>query len=223
MPVPDFGGLPPKPDFNDIVIKVNELVQQLRNLLMNLDSLNVIDLVAETITSGTINANVVTIEADDGNKYYRFDENGIVAFNGTNNTLDFDLNTGLLTLISVLVQSATGYPRVEINSVNNLIAAYAAANNYIGFNPIGAGNVPALSLVFNNILVASLLRSAGGTILSTFGGDPLTLQGAANINIAPAGNLQINGTNGTSGTFYVASAPNGPTTTQINFTKGVKI
>lgn len=222
MPIPDFGGLPPKPEYNDVVNKVNELVQQMRNLLLNLDSLNVVSLTADNIDAGTINANVVTIEADEGNKYYRFDENGIVAFNGTNNTMKFDLATGLLTLISVLVQSATGYPRVEINSVNNLIAAYAAANNYIAFTPVGAGNVPALSLIFNNILVASLLRSAGGTILSTFGGDPLTLQSSADLIFNASGNIKVGSQIGQSGTFYVASAPNGPTTTQITFTKGLK-
>lgn len=147
--------------------------------------------------------------------------------------------SGIMYSTGGVFRSASGYPRVEVNSVNNLIAAYAAENNYIGFTPVGAGNAPALSIIFNNALVTSLLRSAGGTILSTFGGDPLSLQAAgnlnstssgsttfqsnANVNLNPSGNLQIEGSNGITGTFYVASAPNGPTTTQINFKKGIRI
>lgn len=116
MPVPTFTVLPPKPEFNDIVKKVNVIVQELTNLILNLDSLNVVSLTADHIDTGTLDAGVVTIRGEDGSVFYQIDSTGIVANNGTIDTLKFDLATGLLTVISMLIKSSNSNERVAIDS-----------------------------------------------------------------------------------------------------------
>jgi len=216
VPTPDTQGVPPFADFDMLKSKINEIVQKYNNLLVNLDSLNVVDVTADHISAGTINTNDITISADESGKFYRIDGDGIVANNGTVNTLLFDLATGLMTLTSVLVQSSIGYPKVELNSATNLIAAVSAPGVYAGFVPSpGFGSVPSLVLVSGDTTKAFIQRASfGGTTFGTFDGE--------NLNFQPSGNLQISGTNGVTGTLYVAPSSGAPATIPITFTKGIR-
>lgn len=91
-PIPTFTGLPPRAEYEDVVNKVNTLVGELTNLMLNLDSLNVVSLTADHVDTGTLNANLVTIRSDlVGSSYLQLDGNGIRANNGTINT--FEINT----------------------------------------------------------------------------------------------------------------------------------
>lgn len=92
MPVPTFTGLGPDPQYGDIVNKVNRLTAELTNLMLSLDSLNVVSLTADHIDTGTLNANLVTIRSDlVGSSYLQLDGNGIRANNGVINT--FEIST----------------------------------------------------------------------------------------------------------------------------------
>jgi hypothetical protein len=136
-------------------------------------------------------------------------------------------------------RSASGYPRVELNSATNLIAALSAPGVYAGFLPNGVGSVPSLVFVADNTTKAFIQRAAGtGTTFGTFDSEPFNLQASshitaqsngnvtlkpsANLNLDPTVNLQINGFNGSSGTYYVATTPGGTPTQPISFTKGLK-
>lgn len=134
MPIPDFGGLGPDPSFNDMVEKINQLVQKFRNLLLNLDSLNVVSI---TANSTTITANL------DGGAYIRLDGNGMVVNDGTQDvfTVDFE---GFVTMTGALVRSAAGYPRVELNSGNNLIGAYKDEEHSLNILNLVGPDVPAI-------------------------------------------------------------------------------
>jgi hypothetical protein len=118
--LPTFTGLKPYPEFQDLVNKINTLVQELQNLMLNLDSINVREL-----------------RVEDGNIYYVIDEDGIVAFNGTENTLSFDLATGILTLLGVVLKSSSSLQKVEIDSTG--FHAYDTA----GIERITIGTAPA--------------------------------------------------------------------------------
>lgn len=176
MPIPDFGGLPPNADFNDLVIKINQLVQKLRNLMLNLDSLNVVSLTADNIDAGTINANVVTIGAEDGSKYYRLDTNGIVAYNGARNTLEFDLASGLLTLVEVLIKSADAYPYVQFDPTGNLFGVFLDANNYNVMLPSYSG-APGYFMYVGGNLRGQLYADTDGAILASPGDVSLSASG----------------------------------------------
>lgn len=212
----------PKRQMEMMLNTLGILMKNLSELNGYINSKNVKDITADKISAGTINTGDITVGTANGGRYYRIDDAGIVANNGTVNTMLFDLMTGLMTLTSVLVQSQVGYPKVVLNSGSDLIAAYADADTFLSIQPLGTGSVPALSMVDAGTIKGFLNRSVGGTTLGTFDGENLNFQAAGNVNIAPTGNLQINGTNGATGTFYVSATNGGPTNVQVNFTKGVR-
>jgi hypothetical protein len=131
---------------------------------------------------------------------------------------------GIASLVSALFQSAAGYPRVEINSANNLIGAFADPDTYISFLP-SFNSVPTLVLVDAGTTKAFLNRgsAAAGTSLGTFDSEPMNLQASGPLNLQPGGNLQINGTNGYSGSIsYVKNVVSGaPSFGSITVSKGI--
>lgn len=151
MPIPDTQGVPPFAEFDDLKRKINELVQKYNNLLVNLDSLNVVSLTADHVDTGTLDANVVTIAAEDGSYSYTLDGTGIKANNGAVDTLKFDLATGLLTIVSALIQSASGYPRVTLDPTNNNFRIDQNATSALIFNPNYLGNTPVINFHYGSL------------------------------------------------------------------------
>lgn len=132
----------------------NELAKTQKTLryLLNggLDTDNVNELNAKVVNAGILNTNLVTIKAEDGSAYYLIDKNGIVANNGSENTFDFDLATGNLSIKGIitalagmiggwtiqdnaLYSSTTSYPRIVMNPSSNEFFFYSSANQYIKF------------------------------------------------------------------------------------------
>lgn len=135
MPTPDTNGVPPFADFDDVKRKMNEIVQKYNNLLVNLDSLNVVSLTADHIDAGTINADIVTIKADYASgAFIEIGPNGMRINDGTKDTFSVDTD-GNVVMTSAIVQSAVGYPKVVMDPDNNLFGAYKDANNYLEVTP----------------------------------------------------------------------------------------
>lgn len=231
MPIPDTQGVPPFAEFDDLKRKLNELVQKYNNLLVNLDSLNVVSLTADHVDTGTLDANVVTIAAEDGSYSYTLDGTGIKANNGSVDTLKFDLATGLLTIVSALIQSATGYPRVELNSSTNLLAAYLTANEAIRVVPNFSGGNPAVYFTTGGTNVAylqdfgtifGLITLGGVKDLQIGSGKTLYLTANNGIELTCAG-VRINGNTGQSASIsYVKNVIAGiPSYGSMNFTNGI--
>lgn len=166
-PVPTFTGLGPSPTFEDITKKVNVLVMELRNTLLSLDSLNVVSLTADHIDTGTLNAGVVTIRGEDGTVYYQIDSTGIVANNGTQNTLQFDLATGILTLIGIILKSSTSNEKVQIDGTG--FHSYDSS----GVERITIGTTPAKGAK------ALITRNATGSVQGVYTYDTETVDGAS--------------------------------------------
>lgn len=197
--------------------------------MLNMDSLNVVSLTADHVDTGTLDANLVKIAAEDGSYSYTIDGTGIKANNGVLDTLKFDLATGLLTIISALIQSATGYPRVELNSSTTLISAYSDANNQVDIAPTYGGAPAVVFRAAGTPGVASLGTSAAITslvsdvqlILQSTGNMNLT-SNSGDIRLSPSGSLTINGSTGQTGTVYVSATSGGVADIPITFTKGIR-
>lgn len=117
MPIPTFSKLKPNPDFNDIATKVNTLVGELTNLILNLDSLNVVSLTADHIDAGTIDANIVTIRSDlTAGAYVQINGNGMVINNGTINTFEADINGEVTATGITIVNDLTGTGSIQIDN-----------------------------------------------------------------------------------------------------------
>lgn len=216
MPIPDTQGVPPFAEFEDLKRKINEIVQKYNNLLVNLDSLNVVSLTADHIDTGTLDAALVTIKSLlNAGAYIQIDGTGMKIFDGTKNTFIADI-TGLVTMTGALIQSAAGFPKVTINSANNLVGAYADSDTYVAFIPV-FNSVPAFVLVDNGTTKGFINRgsAAAGTTLGTFDTEPLNLQAS--------GPLQIGGVNGYNGSItYVKNVVSGAAQFgTINVTKGI--
>lgn len=131
MPVPDLSGVPPWAEFEDLKNKINEIVAKYNNLLVNLDSLNVVSLTADHIDTGTLNANLVTIRSDlVAGAFIQINGSGMLINNGSYNTFTADIN-GFVTMTGALIQSQSGYPRVVMDPTNELLGAYYSPTSFI--------------------------------------------------------------------------------------------
>ena len=240
MPTPTFSGVPPWATFEDLKAHINRLTAELQYLMVNMDSLNVTHLTAETIDTGTLDANKVTIRDDlNSGAYIQIDGNGMVINNGSYDTFSVD-TSGHVDMTSATISSATGYPKIVLDPSGNLFGAYLDANDSIEIEPDYAGS-PSL-----NFIQAGNLRGRVNTLLGNleiYGNNGLELNGdtygirlngnntfdsfAKIKTISPATDLQTalnakaNGS-GISGTVYVASSSGGPVTTPITFSNGVR-
>lgn len=147
MPTPDMNGLPPFADFAILVKKINDLVAKYNNLLVNLDSLNVVSLTADHIDAGTINTNLVRIRSDLlAGAYIQIDGSGMSINNGSFDTFTADIN-GQVTMTRALIQSSPGgFPRIVMDPDNQLFAAYSSASNYASLTPNSTLGAPALDI-----------------------------------------------------------------------------
>lgn len=147
MPTPDTNGLPPFADFEMVKEKLNELVAKYNNLLVNLDSLNVVSLTADNVDTGTLNANLVRIRSDlTAGAFIQIDGNGMFINNGVFNTFTADIN-GQVTMTRALIQSSpNGYPRIVMDPENQLFAAYSSDTKYASLTPNSTLGAPALDI-----------------------------------------------------------------------------
>ena len=125
MPIPTFTKMGPNPSFTDVINKINTLVGELTNLMLNLDSLNVVE-----INAGTL----VIYDLDGGPGTITINKDGMVINNGSFDTFKVDAD-GNVTMTSALIRSATGYPYVEMNPTGNLFGAFLNATRSLTVRP----------------------------------------------------------------------------------------
>lgn len=232
MPLAD----PPRPsmELTSVQQVVDYLIGYVRwfsDFINHIDTLNVEELDAAVVNTGILNANLVKIAAANGLKSFTIDTNGIVANNGSVDTMKFDLATGLLTIVSALIQSATGYPRVELNNSTNLLGAYQTANESIRIDPAGTSGDPILSFFhgsqrkgFMQYLSPDILliTPVGVSNITMSSGITLNLIADQIVNVVCSA-FRMNGNIGQTASIpYVKNVTAGvPSFGNMNFTNGI--
>lgn len=156
MPTPQFslpGGDSPEA-LRDYIIK---LQRDLQYLLVNLDDLNISRLNASVIIANTITAD-------------KMDVTELSAISANLGTITAGLMQAV-TIIGSYIATANGtYPRVELDSVSNFLAALASATDKLTISP-SSGGVP--GVVFQSLLYGGVIQlfSNQFQILSTSGTD----------------------------------------------------
>lgn len=182
MPLPTFTGLRPKPEFGDIVRKMNELADELTNLMLNLDSINVVSLDAGTI---------IVYDLDGGPGTITLTKDGMTINDGTRDTFKVDIN-GNVTMTGALVRSSTEYPKVELNSIDNLIGAFQTALNSIRIVPTNGPTTPAILFDQGGVTGGQIqLGSVGSFGITTGNENDISLQSANNVNVSSVNNINL--------------------------------
>lgn len=237
MPVPTFTRLGPQPEYNDLVNKINTLVAELTNLMLNMDSINVTSLSAGT---------VIVYDLDGGPGTITLTKDGMIINNGTIDTFTIDIN-GNVTMTSALIRSVSSGERVAIDSTG--FHSYDSS----GVERITIGTTPALGAK------ALIGRDTSGAVQSAYTYNTETVDGASRTgqfmtahgsytllsddghvriqNSAGAGFRAVSGTpevndgfgwktiatTGLAGTkvYYVSDTSGGATTRKLTFTNGI--
>ncbi|OZB90056.1 hypothetical protein [Paenibacillus sp. XY044] len=183
MPVPDLSGVPPWAEFQDLKDKINDIVSKYNNLLVNLDSLNVVSLTADHITAGTIDANVVTIRSDlAAGAFIQIDGGGMRINNGSYDTFTANIN-GYVTMTGALIRSQSGYPMVVMDPNSDLIGAYASPSSYITINPTASPVGSPQFLVAGGGGSMFMYQQSSQSIISS--SYDLTVKASNDINLIP--------------------------------------
>lgn len=176
MPLPTFTGLGPRPQFEDVVRKIGELADELTNLMLNLDSLNVVSLTADHIDAGTINAGIVTIRADyTSGAFIELGPNGITINDGSQDVFraDTDGNVTLRGTIYALAGEIGGW-KIGADYISDFAGAVGLSSKSTGsddlriwagdstpadakFKVYESGYMEALNALFQGIIQASTI------------------------------------------------------------------
>ena len=209
MPIPDTSGVPPFADFQMVVTKLNEIVQKYNNLLVNLDTMNVISLNAEVIEAGSITGDKIAANAVTADKMDVNELSAITANLG-------HITAGLIQTVTMIGSVITGsliqtvasgtYPRTALSSSSQVFSVEGDPNKRIWIYV--AGTDPTFRL--SDLSGISYIEHVGGN-LNVFS------SGRINLNNLFIGSKQI--VPGYNGSVAVMD-PSGATR-YLNFNNGI--
>lgn len=122
MPIPTFTGMGPNPSFDDVTKKLNTLVMELRNLMLGLDTLNIIELNASVITALSITADKIKAGEITADKMNVSELSAIAANLGT-------ITAGIIN--AVTINSATISIQDDVTIGNNLTVGFGSNDRQI--------------------------------------------------------------------------------------------
>src|SRR5690606_12115391 len=167
MPVPTFTKMGPYPEFQDVVNKLNQMVGELQNLMVSLDTLNIIKLNAKVIEANTITADKMSVTE-------------LSAISANLGHITAGLIEAVQIFGSYIATSPTGvYPRVEFSSTSRILKAETAPNKYMQIEALGGSGSSALTLV-DNLLRAFFQAAAGQLFIGTVAGSGSITIGSGN-------------------------------------------
>lgn len=197
MGVPSFGGLPPYPDFNDVTNKINELVQELKQLLLNLDTLNIRSLhakviEAETITSDKIQANAITSEKIEAGSVVaeKIDVDELSAITANLGHIISGLIESIEIYGSYISTNRTGYPKAEMSNTDNMFNVWASEGKGIQMKAFKSGS-PYVDYVDGSKTASVYYSGGSGLNLITPSGDDITLNPSGDVHLSPGGNVSV--------------------------------
>lgn len=175
MPIPALNKLPPEPSFNDLVNKLNSLVGEMTNLLLNLDDVNFDEITANVIAAHTITADKMNV-------------NQLSSISANLGHIVAGLIESVQIFGSYIATRMSGYPKCEMSNTENLFGAYGAADRHIKMFANGMiGNTPVLQFTQGNSF-ATQAQTGGAFYFQTSG--EMKFQGS---DIDLYGNVKVNG------------------------------
>ncbi|MNS94105.1 hypothetical protein D3C72_1283100 [compost metagenome] len=179
MPIPTFTGLPPDPSFEDMKDKLNTVVKELQNLLLNLDTLNVTRLNAEVIEANTITADKMNV-------------NELSAITANLGHIVSGLVESVEIYGSYIATNRGAYPRAEMSVNQNMFATYQSDSSFIQIKAVNAGsNSPQLTVASPSASLNLYQQGSASYIFTT--GIDLRVTSSGDITLMPSnpGNVYI--------------------------------
>lgn len=214
--------MPPDADKDRLIIILNQLIEELDWLLGGfVDSKNVREIGGWLVSKDRLESkdkDVGMSTEDTGTDDIRFfaGPNGEVWFYYVTKTgklyaTDAFISgriEGSTVIGSEIKTSEDTYPRVELSSLNNLIAAYQDAGDAVKLLPTYSSGPPSIVWELAGAVIAALQPSAQSLGITTSGTTNLSLQSAKDINLSSNGVLKMDGFTAFSGTFDVVADVN---------------
>lgn len=151
MPIPTFTGLGPEPNFQDVVKKINTVVKELQNLMLSLDTTNILEVDGDVLVSGTVTAGKINV-------------NELSAISANLGHITAGLIEAVQIFGSYIATKNGAYPRAEMSNTNDLFGAWLNANNGILMQADYLG-VPAQIFIQDGQLKARLSTLMGNLLL----------------------------------------------------------
>lgn len=163
MPVPTLNGLPPWSTIDDVKNKINDITGEINNLLVSLDTLNIIELNAKVITAGSIQTDKLAAGSITTDKIQAGAVTADKITVGQLSAIAADLGhitAGLIESIQIYSSyfgTRNGiFPLCEIDSSNNRIRSAYSDTDYISMEPaFGGAPILFLTTSLNDTLLTS--------------------------------------------------------------------
>lgn len=176
MPIPTFTGLPPDPSFTDLAIKLNTVVKELTNLMLNLDKNNIVEVDGDVLISGTVTAGKIQV-------------NELSAISANLGHIIAGLIESVEIYGSYIATRRDAFPRAEMSSDNNLFGAYKDQNNSITIEA-DYGGAPMVRFNTAGQSRGSINTLLGGLTLDGIG--TLWLNSTGDIRLSPGNGVYVN-------------------------------
>lgn len=181
------------------------------NLLLGLDTLNIVSLNAEVVEAGTITGDKIAADTITANEIAanaittdEINAGAVTADKITVTELSAitanlgHITAGLIESIEIYgsyIATANGtYPRIELSSTGNLLQAMASATDYIAITPSLTGHP---SFLFTDGANSGVMGYVTGTLFFGVATGNIQLYSNADVNLIAGGNLKAQSTNGT--------------------------
>ncbi|WP_058301692.1 hypothetical protein [Gorillibacterium timonense] len=243
MPVPKRN-----PSIEELAQTVGKGFEQLAYVLNGfLGSMNIKELTADKVKTGTLLAALVTIQGALANGgYIQFDENGMTINDGTKDTFRVGLDGKPVMTGGIVQSSASGYPRLEFNSEDALLNAARAIDKFIKIiSSDGDTGAPALQIRDGSLGVLQFMDSIGRYHILCIPGTKYMIESYSEIilaapmvevpdwtsfrrydtgeNLGAALNSKADAFTGFTGTLYMATTAGGPANVAKTFVNGILV
>ncbi len=167
MPIPTFTGLRPDPTFEDLKVKINTLVKELTNLMLNLDKENIVEVDGDVLIKGTVTAAKMMVE----------ELSAISANLG-------HITAGLIEAVQIFgsyIATSQSFPRAEMSNTDNMFNVWASEGKGIQMKAFKSGS-PYIDFI-EGIRTASVYYGAGsGLYFLTEPGEDITLKAGGDVH-----------------------------------------
>jgi hypothetical protein len=234
MGTTSFPETPLNADLQKVIINLNTIAEELDQVFSNIDTKNIREIAGWLASryklqskDGDVGFNTQDTAVDDIRIWAGDAMNGAPKFKVT--------KAGIMTAVAALILSAAGYPRIELNSTDTLLSAFADIDDYLSISPT-SGGAPSIGwtaagdtsgYIGSSATLMTILALNDALMLLQADGN-MTIRSFGSVDLDPATDLKINGAAGrTASLTYVKNiVPDGfggftAFNGTLTFTKGI--